>query len=161
MLVTFDKLDEISTGLVRYYSIKIGFQEFTEFEMFDNKDFPLHIKENQFIVNVINEMQNRGAKSYYFVNEASAEYLPKVSQAIKEANKEDYGLRLYCKRLRDDIVVLFNGDIKTKNNPIDCDNVKLHFLRAIKIGLLLDKAIFNKDIDLDEQDPFEDFELDI
>lgn len=161
MRVTFEKLAEISSNKLTYYSVYFGSEQLTEFELFDNKDFPEHLEELQILYNVIQQMSERGARAYYFINESSAEYLPRVPDKIKDANSSDYGIRLYCKRLADNLVVLLNGDVKTKSNPKQCNNVKKHYSRAIKIGLLLDKAIVNRDVDLNAVNPFEDFEIDI
>lgn len=78
-----------------------------------------------------------------------------------DANKADFGLRLYCIHLNRELVVLLNGGIKTANNPLDCANVKEHFLRAKKIAVAVDKAIRNRDVNLKDESPFEDFEIDI
>lgn len=148
--------------MVQFYSVKLGTSKITEFEFFDNKDFPNHYEELQIIYNVINEMRVRGAKEFFFKNERNAEALPIVSQAIQDANKEDFGLRLYCKRMSDELLIIFNGDIKTHINPNSCVNVCNHFTRAVRIGFYLDKAVFSKDIDIyHHTNPFEDFELDI
>ena len=161
MLVRFIKIEEISTEKAQFYTVRLGASELTEFELFDQKSFPLHKKEHRLIYTVISEMQQRGVKSYYFKQEASAHAIPVVTSAIMHANKIDFGLRLYCKHLSNDIVILLNGDIKTHLDPLKCRLVKDHFSRALKIGSKLDKALKNNDLDLQESAPFNDFELDI
>lgn len=162
MLVTFEKIDELAGGFVDFYTVKIGTQELTEFELFDGKDFPDHKKEIQIVYNTLNEIKFRGAKRRYFKFEGSAEALPFVPFELMDANQDDFGIRLYCKIVSEEILILFNGDVKTvAGRAIACLQVEPHFTLATKIGLRLDKAIFQRDIDLSEPNPFENFEIDI
>ena len=161
MLVRFDKIKEISDGVTQFYTIRLGNNELTEFELFDAKEFPDHAEELEITYNVINEMRNREARLRFFKDESGAHALPRVSQEIMDANKGDYGIRLYCIYVRPELVILSNGDIKTSQHPEDCPQVKDHFRRIRRIAALLDKAITNKEIYLDETDPYNDFQLEI
>ena len=49
-------------------------------------------------------------------------------------------------RVSDNVVFLFNGDIKTANKAQDCDNVRPHFRQANKLSALIDKAFFDREI---------------
>ncbi len=125
----------------------MGDNPVSEFELFDEKKFPKHVEELQILYAVINQIQFRGAKHFFFKPEGSANALPRVDQVTIDANKEDLGIRLYCIRLTDHVLVLLNGDIKTTNKPKDCPNVKLHFENAIKIAKKLDAFLMDKEID--------------
>ena len=161
MKVIFEKIEEISDREVEYYSVRLGEKPITEFELFDAKDFPRHDEELQIIYNVIDQMRWRGARQFFFKQEVPANALPRVNQEIIDANNEDFGLRLYCIRLTDNLVVLLNGDIKTKINPVDCPNVRLHFRNALKIAQKLDKALLDKEVNYLETDCLLDFEIEI
>lgn len=95
MGVSFEKIEDLSDGKVTFYTAIFGTKGQSEFEAFVEKDFSNHLEEIQIIYQVINEMQYRGAKAYYFKPESSASALPKVSVEIKSANENDYGVRLY------------------------------------------------------------------
>lgn len=48
---------------------------------------------------------------------------------------------MYCSRLNDHIVILFNGDRKTTSKAQDCPNVARYFREANKIQKEIDKDI--------------------
>lgn len=164
MKVEFKKIEAFSKKRVRFFTITLGSNTKTEFEYFLDKVDVIsktHDYELKVLFTAIEALQTKGAPRYLFVNEASADYMPVVSFDTKRENKVDFGVRLYCIRLRDDLVILMNGDIKTQRNPNDCPNVNLHFKRAIKIASKLDKALNNSEINYSDTNPFTDFELDI
>ncbi len=161
MRVTFEKIDELSTSKVEFYSVKLGDCSLAEFQKFDNKEFPQHLEELQIAYKTIKEIGKRGARSYFFKFESAAHALPIVSQAIMDANKEDFGLRLYCIRLTDNVLVLLNGDIKTDINPINCKNVKEHFSNANKIAKRLDKGLLDREINYQTIDCLINYEIEI
>ncbi len=161
MKVYFEKITEFSGAVVDFYTVLLDDDAFYEFEKFDNTDFPEHAKELQIMYAVIDEMQERGAKKYYFKEENAANAIPIVTQHIINANKKDFGIRLYCIRLTDNVVILLNGGIKTKKLPIDCPNVKQHFKNALKIAKQLDKAIIAKEINVQQKDCLQYYEIEI
>ena len=161
MRVRFEKISELSENLIQFYTVRLGNNELTEFELFDEKVFPNHTHEVELAYNVILEIQRRGAYQHQFKPEHAANALPRVSQQDMDDNKDDFGLRLYCILLTRELVVLLNGGIKTKRNPEDCENVKDHFLRAKKIAVRLDKDFKNNEINYSDENPFEDYEIDI
>ncbi len=55
-------------------------------------------------------------------------------------------LRLYCMRLSDNVVFLFDGDIKTARVAQECSNVKPYFRQANLLTKLIDQAIIDGDI---------------
>lgn len=55
-------------------------------------------------------------------------------------------IRLYCLRANENVVFLFNGDIKTTHYAQDCSNVKEHFLLANQLTKAIDLAFAEKDI---------------
>lgn len=55
-------------------------------------------------------------------------------------------LRLYCMRISDTVVFLFDGDIKTAAKAQDCENVKPYFRQANQLTTLIDQALKDKEI---------------
>lgn len=161
MKVLFEKIEELSEEYVEFYSAKFGKDTLFEFEKFEENEFPKHQEELQIIYNVINQMRKRGAKNYFFKHEGPANALPKVTQEIIEANKDDFGLRLYCIRLTDNVVILLNGGIKTKIDPTECSNVKEHFNNAIKIAKKLDKDLLAREINYQQFNCLEQYQIEI
>ena len=159
--IQFVKIKELSEGVTQFYTFRIGESELTEFELFDAKEFPDHYKELEITYNLIDQMQYREARGMFFKDESGAHALPRVTQDIKEINKVDYGLRLYCIFLTPTLVILGNGDIKTKINPNDCANVAIHFKRIRSIARALDKALLIEDVNYGRKNPFENLTLDI
>lgn len=145
-----------ATNEVNFYSVKIGTAE-TDFDEVDYEtDKFLDKFSNQqseyydeftVIIALIEEMGKRGAKHYYFRHERRADALPSKPNAIRSIVVVEHSkLRLYCIRLNDECVVLCNGGVKTKNNPEDCANVKVHFRFANRLARAIDEAIKNKEV---------------
>jgi len=59
-------------------------------------------------------------------------------------------LRLYCMRINQNIVILFGGAKKTAQTAQDCDSVRPHFLLANKLTRIIDQALRDGDIQIDE-----------
>jgi hypothetical protein len=143
LVVSFDTIPGLSFRNVQFISAKLGKDPLSEFEKFDEKDFhlPQHVTERQIIYTTITKIGERGAKPFFFRHEGPAFALPgKVDQALIESNPADFGIRLYCGLLRPDLVILLNGDIKTRHNPDECPNVGPHFRNAVKLIRVLLKA---------------------
>lgn len=164
MIITFIKIHEISTPNLSYYTVKLQSEALSEFELFDANDFSGHLDEITRIYAVINEMGLSEAKPYYFVEEGGFEYLPNMSlKSINSNGRDDFGIRLYCKFLSPNIVLLFNGGIKTQQNPANCPNVSIHFKRAKSISNFINKWITLDVLKVNftklEIDPDFDFEI--
>lgn len=151
LTVRFEEIPELSGGLVRFFSVKLGSDDVMEFEKFDELEFSSqgHRKEQQIIYATIEEIKSRGAKEIYFKPEGGAKALPKIKELSIE-NPDDFGIRLYCILINENAVVLLNGGIKTSLDPKSCPNVKTHFSRALKIADKLKKAMDNDYIQLTE-----------
>ena len=161
MVISFKKISEFSYKNVDFYTLFFGENKLTEFEIFLDKEFPNHKSEIELMFNALESMQSIGAKSYFFKDEQNANAIPVVPTAIMDANKDDFGIRLYCIRLTDSLVILINGDIKTHKNPSMCPNVKSHFENALKIAKKLDKLLFNNEINFQETNCLQDLEFEI
>ena len=165
MIVKFAQIPSYSTEKVRIFSVYLGENKSTEYDYFFDREENLsesHKEEMDIIFSTIERiMYHTGAKRWYFIVEKLAHYLPNVPDKIKDKNKIDWGIRLYCIYLRDDLLILLNGDIKTTLDPLKCKNVKNHFLNAERIASGIQKALVNKELDFNEPDPFKDFTLNI
>lgn len=90
-----------------------------------------------------------GASKEYFRNEA--EYsdtsgLPPVGidrepTYIEDGENTANNLRLYCFRLNDNVVFLYNGDIKTAERAQDSSNVRAHFKLANRLTQIIEGKI--------------------
>ena len=164
MEVNFVKIKDYCTKNLRVFSVCLGQNEKTEFDKFysRNDEFDAtHIEEMDILYSTLEAFCFEGARRYKFVQETYSYYLPVVYNEIKDENIDDFGIRLYCIYLRDDLIILLNGDKKTKHKPEDCKNVKDHFKRAEKIGHKILKACEQGDLDLNKENPFEDYTIDI
>ena len=108
-----------------------------------------------------------GAAPEQFRDERKAEALPPESFQYFGQDDIDpnnlFGLRLYCLRLSESVVILFNGDLKTAQRVDDCTNCKRHFQLANRITTKIDEAIKEKSIKPDYKDiiGIEEFEFEI
>lgn len=161
MIVLFEKIEEISGGRVTFYTAKLDDKELTEIEIFDDKDFPDHSEELEILYTAMDLMQIKGALKVFFKEEGAANALPIVPQSLQVANGTDYGIRLFCIRINDNIVVLLNGDIKTALKNKDCENVRQHFNNARAIAMEIDKMIALKEIFPTDRDCLNKLEIEI
>lgn len=109
----------------------------------------------QFVINEISKVH--GAKVELFNrNEARAQALPYVvdrgSSKIFELNYfyKNFPLRLYCYRISDNILVLFNGGIKSSDKAQDSPDVSMKFHEAQGYASKIESAIIDKIITIEE-----------
>src|SRR5688500_17022902 len=87
---------------------------------------------NRFIQQIGEEY---GAEDQFFKRERYAERLPPPNYRFIDSDGEtDFGLRLYCLKLSESVVILLNGDRKTAQKIQDCPNCYPHFLFANKLS---------------------------
>lgn len=141
MIVEIKKYKEFSK--VTYYTVHLEGRESTEFDDFLKRmSNSLHKNQLEEIVHFINQIGNEyGAKEEYFRHERLAEALPPKFHQFISSKPNEFGLRLYCLRLSEQIVVLLNGDMKTHQNPEKCNNCCNHFKRANAISHQINQAI--------------------
>lgn len=144
---------------VCYYSLSINdeemlFGQFLSKHTISNREKLNHILE---WIKIIGDKY--GTKAHFFRNEsetADTSALPPIGRnrepvyvEITSDGDEQItanNLRLYCMRLNDYVVFLFNGDVKSTLKAQDCNNVKSHFQLANRLSALIDKALINKEI---------------
>lgn len=119
------------------------FEDFIDTHEIKNKEKLNHI------LSWLREIGNKyGALDFYFRNEQNqgeAMGLPPRKASIEPCYTEDgeitpNPLRLYCHRLNESVVILFNGDVKTAETAQTCPQVKPHFELANKLTVEIDNA---------------------
>jgi hypothetical protein len=169
LIVQLISISNLSYERVAWYTVKIEGRNLSEF-----RDFQLRMSENkkdEFELNEIRRFIQQigkylGAEAKHFKHERAAERLPPPYYYIETDDPNDFGLRLYCIRLCNEIVILLNGGRKTHPNPEKCPNCSVHFKIANRIAIKINEAILNKDIELDIENKEiiinnEDFEIEI
>jgi hypothetical protein len=130
---------------VKFYSLRIKGQLHCEFLRFIDKHHGNQERKLQFdqINKEIVEIGRRGAYRYYFKDEDD-NYGKNNTIALPKqfvlCSKSDFGLRIYGVWLSESVVLLLNGDYKTKRVAQYCPNVGLHFNRANSVAKQLHEA---------------------
>lgn len=149
---TIEPIPGFTFDIVKYYTVKIYGSDIDEFRDFlsrheDNKDYEEDL--NNLIEWLINIGKNEGAKEKYFRNESSnseATALPPPKSIMKTHELEVEDIRLYCLRLNECVVFLFNGGIKTEKHAQDCPNVSKYFKQANLFARKIDQLIKEQEI---------------
>lgn len=106
-------------------------------------------EEVDLIYLLLDDMGRNGASKDFFRHENRAGALPSPSNKLLRRNLDPASfqpLRLYVMRISEDVVFLFNGDVKTTEKAQDCPNVSRHFRLANSLAMEIDEAIKNRDI---------------
>lgn len=142
---------------VTYYSVSIEGEDLWEIDKFFEK-MEQQAKEDDILrfIAVLEEIgDNRGAKQRYFRDERGFHGLPPKPKATADLGLETLEVhdnwRLYCLRLSESIVILFNGGIKTTDKAQDCPHVSLYFYQAEKFTKLIDEGFRNGDIQISDK----------
>lgn len=168
MYATIVELGRLDFNKVKYFSVKIEEREHSEFMDFQlrmRNSHPTQLGEMNALIQEIGEKY--GANPEQFRDERKADALP--PETFQYFGLDDlepdnqFGLRLYCLRLNESVVILFNGDLKTTQKVDDCKNCRRHFQLANRITSKIDEAIRYKTIKPDYKDivGIEDFEFEI
>lgn len=135
-------IEEVQFSKVTFYSVVIENEEKSLFQ-----DFISRMKNNptndyfQLIHHLTELGQIYGAKPERFRFENDAHAVPKF-KTLKT-------LRLYCLRISDEIVILFNGDYKTAKKVQECPKTYPHFLLANTLSKKISLAIIEKELQID------------
>ncbi len=134
---------------VNYYTVHFEHKRVSKFEDFIQKHENNLDVNDEFsdIISWLEKIGNEiGANKNYFRHEKKADALPPPSKFIEIDYTEN--LRLYCMRVSDSIVILFNGGIKTKgvSSAQSCPMVSTFFDSANKLvqsiySLITERAI--------------------
>lgn len=167
MIIDIVPISSLRFEKVHYYSVRIDDSALSEFRDFNARmsqspESRVELGEIYRYIEQIGDKQ--GAYPQHFKSEDAAEALPPPYHSYIESEiSGDYGLRLYCIRLSQSIVILLNGDRKTALKVKDCKNCYPHFDLARKLAKKITQAIVDGDIEIDEENKVlsieEDFEI--
>ncbi len=128
-----ERIKELQFEIVKYFSILLieegKEKETNEFYHFLNRieDIPEFEEDLLNLITWIEEIgKNIGAKRYLFRNESIIADVHALPPPLRQMNIHEIiveKLRLYCLVLNENVVILFNGGIKTTINAKDCPNV--------------------------------------
>lgn len=146
------RLDEFQFSKVKYYSIQFDDNDKNEFYDFLNRmesvEEATDDLDKLFVwIEIIGETV--GAKKEYFRNEAitaDVSALPPPAAFMRAHKISVSHLRLYCLRVNDCVVFLFNGGVKTQTNAKDCPNVGPYIKQANRIVQEINKLFFSKEV---------------
>jgi hypothetical protein len=150
---------------VSYYSVKVNGRQISEFRDFQER---MGInKRDKKQRNEINRHIERigsiyGAKDEQFKREGWTERIAPPSHGFIDSDGIN-GVRLYCVRLNEELVILLNGDRKISHNRKFCPNCKAHFELANKLSDSIYEARQKGYIEINGRDIFieEGFNLEI
>lgn len=138
MEIEIISLSDHQYGKVSFYTVQVVGNPRSEFADFmyrmkqNAKDWRQAGLLNRKIENIGNLY---GAKDQWFKREGKAERLPEPTYRFFESDGEsDFGLRLFCVVLSEQVVILLNGDRKTAQKIKNCPNCYPHFLFANKLS---------------------------
>ena len=130
---------------VTYYSLRYEKDTRNLFERFINRIDPVLYKDDLGILRSwMSKIGDRnGANITLFRPELKAGALPPPI--------ESSSLRLYCMRISDITVILFDGCVKTAQKAQDCPNCRPRFREANAFAAAIDRLIVDREIMIDEQ----------
>ena len=156
MIIELLLLEELQFEKVSYYTVWVQGRPVSEFDDFitrmsiDPKDKRQLSEINRHIEDI---GAHYGAQDEYFQREGNAERLPPPYYRFFDSDGEsDFGLRLYCIRISDEIVILLNGGRKIAQAIKDCPNCKPHFDFANAISDEIYYARRREEIEIDGRD---------
>jgi hypothetical protein len=144
------ELSELSGQKTRFYTVRFEQKNYTEFE-----DFLLRHEQREDLAEQLDELiawldeiaERRGAPHWLFRHENKAQALPPKQRL---SHLEVNNLRLYCLRLSDRLVILFNGGEKTAARAQNCPNVKPYFVQANRLAAAIDESLRSAELNLIE-----------
>ncbi len=130
----------------RFYTVQFEDKPDNEFE-----DFLLRHENQEDLKQQLDELvawldeiaARRGALHWLFRHENKAHALP-PKQRLQHL--EINNLRLYCLRLNDNVVILFNGGFKTADTAQNCPNVRPYFNQANRLSDAIDQCLQSGEI---------------
>lgn len=130
--VKIKRLRDLDFGQVEFYSLSVDEEDDTEFEAFLKKHKDIaDIKDDfQNLLAFIKTIAVDGADERFFRFEENAQAIPGKSRIPYFQMDSKHQIRIYCLRLSERVVFLFNGGIKTNQDPKKCKNCSLHFSNA-------------------------------
>lgn len=154
-----ERLEDFTFEKVTYYSIRFLRQENDDTEFYDflrrmDQNPEVHEDLGNLILWIEEIGKNHGAiRERFFRHEArggEASALPPPRKQMEYHEIYVESLRLYCLVANPYVVFLFNGGIKTQDDPMDCPNVRPHFIKANELARKIDDCFHSRDIEWNE-----------
>ena len=93
-----------------------------------------------------------GAKQAFFNRqENKAVALPPKGTFAEVKIQSNFPFRLYCYRINENIVILFNGGLKTAQKVADCPDLSMKFRDAQIFVKAIEEGFYEKFIEVDEK----------
>jgi hypothetical protein len=157
---------------VTFYTVRFE-KDMQKDEMSETEKFLNQFADNPAYRHELNQMlgflrdlgEVDSAQEWWFRHERNAQALPpdkknrKRHKAFDFLPDNEYKLRLYCLRLSDSVVILFNGGLKTHNDPEKCPNVAPHFRNAQTFAKKINKQLNDRNFLLSIKNLRSDAEL--
>ena len=145
-------LENFAFRKVKYYSVQFEDEEYPEFLRFlakleDETEYEEDMSNFFEWLEVVGDEE--GAKDKFFRPEgylSDTSALPPGAGIMKAYGLPVNDVRLYCLKLNEQVVILFNGGIKTSKKSQDCPNVKPFFIQANLLSKKINELIANKEI---------------
>lgn len=139
-----EELEDLSGRKVTYYTVCFEDERYNELEDFIVRHQANDAIQDEFadLLGWIKQIGNRiGAQPKHFRHEGKASALPPNAYLLEIDYTEN--LRLYCLRISEGLVVLFNGGIKTKaaRTADECPVVRPYFKKAQRLTQAIDNCI--------------------
>ncbi len=151
--ITFRKVTFYTVRFEKDYEMDDMSETDKFFHKFEN-DATLTYELDKMITFLKKMGENFGANRALFRHERRADALPPKRKMMEQYQLldffevDEYKLRLYCMRLSDSVVVLFNGGLKTNDDPEKCVNVSRYFKDAQIFAKKIDEKLNDKDFRL-------------
>ena len=150
---------------VTYYTIRLEEDTHSETEKFILR-FEADAQYQQDLENILALLvilgNEKGAKSRFFRDESAAQALPpEIREALREnwVQLIDAGLRLFCLRMTDEVVILLNGGIKSSQKTNDSPDLVAKFRMAQQLSKAIDKQLRNRELQVVGKKLIGDFEF--
>ena len=135
---------------VTYYTIRLEEAAYSETEKFILR-FEADAQYQYDLENILALLvvlgDEKGAKSRFFRDESAAQALPpEIREALRENWVQfiDAGLRLFCLRMTDEVVILLNGGIKSSQKTNDSPDLVAKFRLAQQLSKAIDAQLRNR-----------------
>jgi len=155
LLAKILKIDLLCTPITSFFTIKFEGKSVSEYTDFNKRLSSNEANKNELnIINaVIKEIGERGALPRYFTRDEKNAYALPPKQEKYFIQSDDYGIRLYCVVLNEQIVFLVNGDRKKTQKATDpVSNGGKYFYMANSLHEELIKDKLNKIINWRDND---------
>jgi hypothetical protein len=147
-----EPIEDFTFDKVKYYSVRGENNECSEFidfleRMEDEAEYEDDMDDLFFWLEEIG--MRYGAMDRFFRQEgllSDTKALPPRAGIAASHGLAVSAIRLYCMKLSESVVILFNGGIKTTQKAQECPNVKRYFIEANQLTRRINELFHEKEI---------------